>query len=111
MSPRLPRRRSVAARPWPGHRELIPAPHVSVAVKVKPDRHDDIEDHHRAELGAIAEENGKQLEFEKNGKVVAQIPCHWIQLNAKPESDEALINHDSVQEIRFAGRNTAAQID
>ena len=58
-----------------------------------------------------AEENGKQLEFEKNGKIVAQIPCHWVQLNAKPQSDEALINHDTVQEIRFAGRDSAAQID
>jgi hypothetical protein len=58
-----------------------------------------------------AEENGKQIEFEKDGKVIAQIPCHWIQLNAKPQNDEALVDNDTVQEIRFEGRTAAAQID
>ena len=58
-----------------------------------------------------ADENGKQLEFERDGKVVAQIPCHWVQLNNKSQNDEALVNNDTVQEIRFGGRTAAAQID
>ncbi len=58
-----------------------------------------------------AEENGKQIEIEKNGKVIAQVPCHWTQLNAKPQNDEAVIDNNTIQEIHFAGRNTAAQID
>ena len=58
-----------------------------------------------------AEENGTQIEFTKDGKVVAQIPCHWIQLNSKSQDDEALVDNDAVQEIRFEGRTAAAQFN
>jgi hypothetical protein len=58
-----------------------------------------------------AEENGKQVEFEKDGKVVAQIPCHWIQLSSKSQNDEALVDNDAVQEIHFEGRIAAVQFN
>jgi hypothetical protein len=58
-----------------------------------------------------AEENGQQVEFVKDGKVVAQIPCHWIQLNSKSPSDEALVDNDAIQEIHFEGRTAAAQFN
>jgi hypothetical protein len=58
-----------------------------------------------------ADENGTQVEFTKDGKVVAQIPCHWIQLNSKSQNNEALIDDDAVQEIRFEGRIAAVQFN
>jgi hypothetical protein len=58
-----------------------------------------------------ADENASQIEVERNGKVVAQIPCHWIQLNSKSPSDEAVIDNDSIQQIRFEGRAAAAQFE
>ena len=58
-----------------------------------------------------AEENGKQLEFERDGKVIAQVPCHWIQLPSKSQSDEAVVDNDTVHEIHFGGRTAAVQID
>jgi hypothetical protein len=58
-----------------------------------------------------AEENGKQLEFERDGKVIAQVPCHWIQLPSKSQNDEAVVDNDTVHEIHFGGRVAAVQID
>src|SRR5262249_22943896 len=51
---------SIALRLGPGHRELVTAPHIPVAVEVEPDRHDDIEDHHRDQLRAIAQEDREE---------------------------------------------------
>jgi hypothetical protein len=58
-----------------------------------------------------ADESSKQLEIEKDGKIVAQVPCHWIQLDSKSPADEVIVSKDTVQQIRFEGRTAAAQID
>ncbi len=57
------------------------------------------------------EENSAQLEVERNGKVIAQVPCHWIQLDKKSPGDEALLNNGTIQQIRFGGRLAAAQFN
>jgi hypothetical protein len=56
-------------------------------------------------------ESSKQLEVVKDGKVVAEVPCHWVQLDQRSPADEALMKNDSVNEIRFEGRTAAAKID
>lgn len=57
------------------------------------------------------EENSAQLAIERNGKVVAEVPCHWIQLDSKSASDEALLDNGNVQQIRFGGRIAAVQFE
>src|SRR5262245_40924164 len=47
---------SVALRPWPGHGELVAAPHIFVAVEGEPERGDDIEHHHGHELCSVSQE-------------------------------------------------------
>jgi hypothetical protein len=58
-----------------------------------------------------AEESGSQVVVERNGRIVAQIPCHWIQLNSRSPTDEAILDNDTIHEIRFEGRTAAVQID
>jgi len=57
------------------------------------------------------DESSNKLEFEKDGKVVAQVACHWMQLDTRSPADEVIMNNDAVQQIRFEGRTAAAQID
>lgn len=57
-----------------------------------------------------AEESGKTLEVLHNGKVIAQAPCHWIELPTKAVSTEVSTDHSKVTQIQFAGRTEALQI-
>ena len=58
-----------------------------------------------------AEEDAQQMQILQNGKVVAEIPVHWYQLNSKPVETEVLATQNNVQEVRFAGRTAAIKID
>ena len=57
-----------------------------------------------------AEESGKMLEVLHDGKVVAQIPCHWIELPKKAADTEVSTNGNKVTQVEFAGRTEALQI-
>lgn len=57
-----------------------------------------------------AKEDQSRLNVMRNGKVVATVPCHWIQLQKKPSASEILSNKNQVNEIRFEGRTEAAQV-
>jgi hypothetical protein len=57
------------------------------------------------------DESGNKLEFEKDGKVVAQVQCRWTQLDVKSPADEVIMNNEAVQQVRFEGRTAAAQIE
>ena len=57
-----------------------------------------------------AQESGKTLEVLHDGKVVAQVPCHWIELPKKAENTEVSTNDNKVTQIQFAGRTEAVQI-
>lgn len=57
-----------------------------------------------------AQESGKMLEVLHDGKVVAQTPCHWVQLPKKAENTEVSTNDNKVTQIQFAGRTEALQI-
>jgi hypothetical protein len=51
-----------------------------------------------------------QLEVEQNGAVVAEVPCHWIQLPNKPDATQIQTSNDKITEIDFSGKTAAVQI-
>jgi hypothetical protein len=52
-----------------------------------------------------------QVTVEKDGAVVAEVPCHWIQLSNKPDDTEVSTNDNhQITEIEFGGRTEAVQI-
>lgn len=57
-----------------------------------------------------ANEAESQLNVLKNGKVIATVPCHWVQLDKKASDSEVLSNGNQVSEIRFGGRTQAAHV-
>lgn len=57
-----------------------------------------------------ANESESQLNVLKNGKVIATVPCHWVQLQKKANYSEVLSNNNQVNEVRFEGRTQAAQV-
>ncbi|HEY6444700.1 MAG TPA: hypothetical protein VIY66_15290 [Candidatus Acidoferrales bacterium] len=57
-----------------------------------------------------AREDQSQLNVIKNGKVIASVPCHWVQLQKKANNSEILSNNNQVNEVRFGGRTEAAQV-
>lgn len=57
-----------------------------------------------------AQESGKTLEVLHDGKVVAEVPCHWIELPKKAANTEVSTNENKVTQIEFAGRTEALQI-
>ncbi len=57
-----------------------------------------------------ARESQDQLEVVQDGRVVAQIPCHWIQLPTKAANTEITIKDNQVVQVQFEGRTEAVQI-
>jgi hypothetical protein len=57
-----------------------------------------------------ARENQSKLNVLRDGKVIATVPCHWVQLQKKPTNSEMLSNNNQVNEIKFEGRTQAAQV-
>jgi hypothetical protein len=45
----------------------------------------------------------------QDGKVVAEVPCQWIQLPKKAESSQVLLSNDKITEIDFGGKTEALQ--
>jgi len=44
------------------------------------------------------------------GKTVAEVPCHWIQLQKKPNTTEVVTNNNQVTEIDFGGKTQAVKV-
>jgi hypothetical protein len=51
-----------------------------------------------------------QLTVEKDGMVVAKVPCHWIELTNKPDSTTIQSAGDQITEIDFRGQTAAVQL-
>jgi hypothetical protein len=58
-----------------------------------------------------AEEGQAKLEVIQNGKVVATIPCTWMQLPTKAENSEVQANNNQVTQVQFGGRTEAIQFN
>jgi len=50
---------------------------------------------------------GNQAKIERNGTVVAEVPCTWKTLAAKADHDGVDVDHGAVTEIRFKGSTQA----
>lgn len=57
-----------------------------------------------------AHENQNTLDIMRNGKVVAQVPCHWTQLPMKAPNTEVDLNNNQIVRVEFAGNTEAVQV-
>jgi hypothetical protein len=57
-----------------------------------------------------AHENQNTLDIVRNGKVVAQTPCHWIQLPKKAQDTEVDTNGNQIVQIEFSGKTEAIRV-
>ena len=58
-----------------------------------------------------AHETEDTLDVLRNGKVVAQVPCHWIELSKKAGNTEVVMNKNEVVQVQFQGRTEAVQLE
>lgn len=56
------------------------------------------------------QDNADHLQVTQNGKVIAQVPVKWVQLNNKAPQTEVNINANQIVEVDFAGKTQAVQI-
>jgi hypothetical protein len=57
-----------------------------------------------------AQESGTMLEVVRDGKVVAEVPCHWVELPKKASNTEVDTYGNTMTKVEFAGRIEALQI-
>ena len=57
-----------------------------------------------------ARENQNTLDIVRDGKVVAQTPCHWIHLAKKATDTEVDTNHNQIVEVEFSGKTEAIRV-
>jgi len=53
------------------------------------------------------EDGQSQLDVYSHGKMIAQVPCHWIQLPSKAAASEVEVDSDKVTQIEFGGKTGA----
>lgn len=54
--------------------------------------------------------NGSDLRVTQYGKVVTQVPVHWIQLPKKADATEIDLNKNQIVEVDFAGQTQAVKV-
>jgi hypothetical protein len=52
---------------------------------------------------------GTQAKFEKDGKVIAEVPCTLKTLSTKALQTETAIDHDQLTEIQVSGKTEAIE--
>ena len=50
-----------------------------------------------------------QASVVQDGKVVAQVPCQWIQLSKKPVNSQVISSNNQITEVDFSGKTEAVQ--
>lgn len=55
-------------------------------------------------------DNASQLDVTKDGKVVAQVPVTWIQLQKKADNTQVVLNNNRVVEVDFGGKTQAVKV-
>lgn len=53
------------------------------------------------------EEGQTQLQVLSHGKMVAEVPCHWIQLPSKAAASEVDVDSNKVTAVEFGGKTAA----
>jgi len=56
-----------------------------------------------------AREKQNTLDILRDGKVVAQLPCHWIQLPQKAQESEVETDNNQIVEVDFSGKTAAVR--
>ena len=54
-----------------------------------------------------AEEGQATLQVYHGKDLIAEVPCHWIQLPAKADSSSVELDDAKVSQVEFGGRNAA----
>lgn len=54
-----------------------------------------------------AEDGQAQLDVFSHGKMIAQVPCRWIQLPSKAAASQVEVDNDKVTQIEFGGKTGA----
>jgi hypothetical protein len=57
-----------------------------------------------------ADEGKNDLTVIQDGKVIADVPGHWVQLPAKALQSEVSIDGNAVTQVQFEGRTAAFQL-
>jgi hypothetical protein len=52
-------------------------------------------------------EGQTQLQVVSHGKMIAEVPCHWIQLPSKAAASEVAIDSNKVTGVEFGGKTAA----
>jgi hypothetical protein len=55
----------------------------------------------------VVYEEGTEVKFIRDGKIVAYVRANWVRLDTKAEHSELLLSGDEVDEIDFAGKEMA----
>ncbi len=58
-----------------------------------------------------AEEGKSELQVIQKGKIIATIPCQWIQLQSKPSNSQVQTDGGKVTQVQFGGRTSAVQFN
>lgn len=53
------------------------------------------------------EEGQSQLQVVSHGKMVVEVPCHWIQLPSKAAASSVEVDSNKVTTIEFGGKTAA----
>jgi hypothetical protein len=56
-----------------------------------------------------AEEGKSELTIMSKGKIIATIPCHWMELPTKADTSSVATDGDKVTQVEFGGRTSAIQ--
>ena len=57
-----------------------------------------------------AHANQNTLDVLRDKKVVAQLPCHWIQLPQKASETEVETNNNQIVQVQFSGKTEAVSV-
>jgi hypothetical protein len=55
----------------------------------------------------VVYEEGTEVKFTREGKIVAYVKANWIRLDRKAEHSGVLLSGDAVDEVDFAGKEMA----
>jgi hypothetical protein len=57
-----------------------------------------------------ANQSNNELEVLKDDKIVAKVPCHWVQLPKKAQDSEIFSDHSRLTKVEFEGRTEAVKV-
>jgi len=56
-------------------------------------------------------QDGTQMKVvNSDGKVIAQVPCHWVNLRQKADNTEVVFQKNKITEVEFGGKTQAVKI-